>query len=177
MSEDIKVEISGDIRKLDVRPGDRLVLNLDQPVSFEAAERMSSYVKGWIGVPGIGVLVLEKGMSLSVIRPQREKTWVIGSSEPVVFRNVSGQPELIDKDALIYRYSDFSDDEVVALWEGGRKNNIWFDGDTTNLDIGRPRHGTYRTDRSRGLFQLGSPSYEAICVEVRPADGPISHKG
>lgn len=71
--------------------------------------------------------------------------------------NVS--PVLIDPTNLIYQYTDFAG-TVAALWEGG-KSTYGYAGNTTNLYAGSVAAGQYRTDNSRGLFQLGTlPTYQ-----------------
>jgi hypothetical protein len=66
--------------------------------------------------------------------------------------NVS--PVLIDAANLVYQYTD-GPGTVVNLYEGVAKT-ITFASDTTNLYSGTTPAGQYRTDNSRGLFQLGS---------------------
>jgi hypothetical protein len=60
---------------------------------------------------------------------------------------------LIDRANRIYQYND-GPGEVVALYEGGAET-ITFQADTTNLYSGSTTPGSYRTDNSRGLLQLG----------------------
>lgn len=72
------------------------------------------------------------------------------SGNPI--RNVT--PVLIDPVALIYQYTD-GPGTVVTLYEGGA-TTITFASNTTNLYAGTTPAGQYRTDNSRGLFQLGS---------------------
>lgn len=60
---------------------------------------------------------------------------------------------LIDRDNLIYQYND-GPGTVVALYEGAALT-ITFQADTTDLYTGTTTSGSYRTDNSRGLIQLG----------------------
>lgn len=60
---------------------------------------------------------------------------------------------LIDRDNLIYQYND-GPGTVVALYEGAA-TTITFGSNTTDLYTGSTTPGTYRTDNSRGLIQLG----------------------
>ncbi|MDR3538240.1 MAG: hypothetical protein P4L71_17225 [Acetobacteraceae bacterium] len=78
-------------------------------------------------------------------------------------------PVLIDAAALIYQYTD-GPGTVVNLYEGAALT-IVSAGDTTNLYAGSTAAGHYRTDNSRGLFQLGSPpaSGYAITCDVTGA--------
>jgi hypothetical protein len=82
------------------------------------------------------------------------------SSNPVC--NVS--PVLVDPSARIYAISD-GPATVVNLYEGGA-STITFQADTTNLYIGSTSAGQYRTDKSRGLFQLGGTPARAITADV-----------
>lgn len=75
-------------------------------------------------------------------------------------RNVT--PVLVDSVNLIYQYSDAAG-TVVNLYEGGALT-ILFDSDTANLYVGSTPAGYYRTDNSRGLFQLGSPPAPSYAI-------------
>ena len=85
-----------------------------------------------------------------------------GGTSTYPIRNVA--PVLVDATALIYQYSD-GPGTVQALYEGG-DTNIVFDSNTTNLYAGSTPAGKYRTDNSRGLFQLGSTAVRQITVDV-----------
>ena len=76
--------------------------------------------------------------------------------------NVS--PVLIDPVNLIYQYND-ARGTVVNLYQGGATSNT-FQVDTTNLYAGTTTAGQYRTDNSRGLFQLGSVPSATITADV-----------
>ena len=71
-------------------------------------------------------------------------------------------PTLVDPVNRIYQYND-ARGTVVALYEGGALT-ITFQSDTTNLYSGTTTPGQYRTDNSRGLFQLGSPPAPAYAI-------------
>lgn len=73
-------------------------------------------------------------------------------------------PVLIDPANLIYQYSD-GPGTVVRLYEGADLN-ITFQADTANLYVGATTAGKYRTDNSRGLFQLGSLAQRQITADV-----------
>lgn len=73
-------------------------------------------------------------------------------------------PTLVDPVNRIYQYSD-GPGTVVRLYEGGAEV-ITYDGDTTNLYTGSLPAGRYRTDNSRGMFQLGSVAVNAITCDV-----------
>ncbi len=81
------------------------------------------------------------------------------SGNPI--RNVT--PILIDATNRIYQYTDAAG-TIVALYEGGDMN-ITFSANTTNLYAGSTPAGQYRTDNSRGLFQLGSTPARTITVD------------
>lgn len=82
------------------------------------------------------------------------------SSNPVC--NVT--PTLLDPVNLIYQYND-ARGTVQQLYEGGARV-ITRATNTTNLYSGSTPAGWYRTDNSRGLFQLGSPPVHAITADV-----------
>jgi hypothetical protein len=88
-----------------------------------------------------------------------------GGSASYPVRNV--MPVLVDPTALIYQYTD-GPGTVVALYEGGDAQ-IPFASDTTDLYSGVTPAGQYRTDNSKGLFQLGSRPVRAITVDVTGA--------
>lgn len=73
-------------------------------------------------------------------------------------------PVLIDPVNLIYQYTDAAG-TVAALYEGGA-TNITFSTNTTNLYAGSTPAGQYRTDNSRGMFQLGSSPVGAITLDA-----------
>lgn len=85
------------------------------------------------------------------------------SSSPI--KNIT--PVLIDPVNLIYQYSD-APGTVVNLYEGGALT-ITRQTDTTNLYAGSTNAGQFRTDNSRGLFQLGSNPAGAITLDVTGA--------
>ncbi|MGE4044456.1 MAG: hypothetical protein AB7F35_06360 [Acetobacteraceae bacterium] len=73
-------------------------------------------------------------------------------------------PVLIDPTNRIYQYND-GPGTVVALYERGA-TGITFQSDTTDLYAGSTSAGQYRTDNSRGLFQLGSDPVGTITVDA-----------
>ena len=82
------------------------------------------------------------------------------TAEPI--RNIT--PTLVDPLNRIYQYTD-GRGSVVKLYEGAAEV-ITYAGDTTNLYAGNTQNGRYRTDNSRGLFQLGSNPVHAITCDV-----------
>lgn len=76
-------------------------------------------------------------------------------------------PILIDPVNLIYQYTD-GPGQLSFLYEGAAtgQGSIQFAGDTTDLYSGSTPFGQYRTDNSRGLFQLGSVPVGQITVDV-----------
>jgi len=90
-------------------------------------------------------------------------------------------PTLVDPNpaGFIYQYSD-QPGQVIALYEAAATGTgaITFAGDTTNLWAGTTPIGRYRTDNSRGMFQLGSLPVGQITVDAIGQfgiAGPISH--
>lgn len=86
------------------------------------------------------------------------------------------EPVLIDPTNRIYQYND-APGTVVAISEGGLSGSITFQADTTNLYSGTTNAGQYRTDNSRGLFQLGSSPVRTITADVTgafPAVGALT---
>jgi len=73
------------------------------------------------------------------------------------------KPVLIDPTNRIWQYTDAAGG-IVALYERGQ-TGITFSADTTNLYAGSTPAGQYRTDNSRGLFQLGSTPVGEITVD------------
>jgi hypothetical protein len=92
----------------------------------------------------------------------RPKPKARGGTSDNPINNVT--PVLIDPDKLIYQYSD-GPGTVVSLYEGGKKT-ITFDADTTDLYTGTTASGKYRTDDSRGLFQLATAPARQITCDV-----------
>jgi hypothetical protein len=93
------------------------------------------------------------------------------SNNPI--RNIT--PTLVDPTNRIYQYND-GRGRVLAVLEGGAAV-ITFDSDTTNLYAGTTPAGKYRTDNSRGLFQLGSVPVHTITANVTgqfPVAGTIT---
>lgn len=85
-----------------------------------------------------------------------------GGTAASPIRNVT--PVLMDPARLIYQYSD-GPGTVVTAYEGAAA--VWtYAGDTTNLYAGSTAAGSYRTDNSRGLFQLGSNPQRAVTADV-----------
>jgi hypothetical protein len=88
-------------------------------------------------------------------------------------------PVLIDPTNLIYQYNDAAG-TVVALYERGATgaSGIVFQANTTDLYTGTTTAGQYRTDNSRGLFQLGSPPVGQITLTATgqfPTAGNITN--
>jgi hypothetical protein len=90
------------------------------------------------------------------------------AGEPI--RNV--QPVLIDPTNRIYQYND-GPGTVVTLYEKGLGGAITFQANTTNLYSGTTSSGSYRTDNSRGLFQLGATPIGTITADVT-GDFPVA---
>lgn len=73
-------------------------------------------------------------------------------------------PVLIDPTNLIYQYND-GPGTIQALYERGAEV-ITFESDTTDLYSGSTTSGKYRTDNSRGMFQLGATPQGQITVDA-----------
>jgi hypothetical protein len=54
-----------DIRRIEIKPGDKLVLRVDAPISDEMATRLRKHLEGF--APGVPVLILDSGMSLDIL--------------------------------------------------------------------------------------------------------------
>nr|WP_314074419.1 hypothetical protein [uncultured Roseococcus sp.] len=76
-------------------------------------------------------------------------------------------PVLVDPLNRVYQWND-GPGALIQLYERGGAV-FTFAGDTTNLYAGTTPSGSYRTDRSRGLFQLGAPAQGAITADVTGA--------
>lgn len=74
------------------------------------------------------------------------------------------QPVLLDPTNRIYQYTD-GKGTIIALYERGA-TGIALDSDTANLYAGSTAAGKYRTDNSRGIFQLGSTPVGQITVDA-----------
>lgn len=99
-----------------------------------------------------------------------------GGTISAPIRNVT--PLLIDTTLQIYQYTD-GPGTVVSLYEGGA-TVIPFQADTANLYVGSASPGQYRTDNSRGLFQLGSTPQRTITADVTgafPVAGVVTAAG
>lgn len=99
-----------------------------------------------------------------------------GGTVSAPIRNVT--PLLIDPVQQIYQYTD-GPGTVVSLYEGGAAV-ITFQADTANLYSGSTSPGQYRTDNSRGLFQLGSTPQRTITTDVTgrfPVAGVVTAAG
>lgn len=99
-----------------------------------------------------------------------------GGTISAPIRNVT--PILIDPTNQIYQYTNGAG-TVVSLYEGGALD-ITFQADTTDLYSGSTSPGQYRTDNSRGLFQLGSTPQRTITADVTgafPVAGVVTAAG
>jgi hypothetical protein len=62
----------GDIRRVEVRPGDRLVVRLDCPVDDAEFDMLLARLREAFG-PGVPILLLEPGIDITVIgRPEAD---------------------------------------------------------------------------------------------------------
>ncbi len=70
MSKDIEIRFVGDMHRLEVKPGDKFVLQCEQDISQEMAERIRHYVRDFLG-EDVRVLVLSSGLKLGVVSGDR----------------------------------------------------------------------------------------------------------
>jgi hypothetical protein len=95
----------------------------------------------------------------------KPKPMARGGTASAPIYNIS--PVLIDPAQLIYQYTD-GPGTVVRAYEGGAA--VWTsDGDVSSLYGGSVPAGHYRTDNSRGLFQLGSQPVGTVTADVTGA--------
>ena len=69
MGDVMEITVKGELRRIDVRPGDKFVLNVDQPVSAQSAHRLQEIWRQFIEGEA-PLLILERGMELAVIREE-----------------------------------------------------------------------------------------------------------
>ncbi len=76
-------------------------------------------------------------------------------------------PVLVDALNLIYQWND-GPGELVNMYEGA-DTGITFQEDVADLYAGATNSGQYRTNKARGLFQLGRKPVREITVDVTGA--------
>lgn len=70
MEDANEIRFVGDLRRCDVRPGDRFVLTVERPISRDTHDRIQAVWRDFIGSDNPAkLLVLEDGMHLGVIGP------------------------------------------------------------------------------------------------------------
>lgn len=62
-----EVTFLGDLRRLDVKPGDRFVIMTDQRLTAEHYRKLQELWAGFIGSDGNKILVLDGGMKIGAI--------------------------------------------------------------------------------------------------------------
>ncbi len=67
---DGEIRYLGDLQRLSLKPGDKLVLTVKGHISMEMAERLRESVKKHIG--DFPVIVLEDGMTLGAVSAEAE---------------------------------------------------------------------------------------------------------
>lgn len=78
-----------------------------------------------------------------------------GKPKPLMYgKCVNVTPILIDQANLIYQFHSGSSQALNNVYDNGAA--VTFQADTTNLYSGSTTAGQYRSDISRGLFQLGA---------------------
>lgn len=66
-----QIRYLGDLQRLDLKPGDKLVLTLSSRVSRETLDRISLELQAFAG-QDVKVLVLDEGMKLGAIGQEKE---------------------------------------------------------------------------------------------------------
>ena len=79
-------------------------------------------------------------------------------------RTYNVSPVLIDAVNRVYQWTD-GPGTISAVYEGGG-GSITFAGDTADLYSGSTPPGQYRTNKARGLLQLGSNPVQQITADV-----------
>jgi hypothetical protein len=62
-----EIRFTGDLQRLEVRPGDVFVLSVDQAIDTHTADWLRTYVSKQIGCTADKVLVLSDGLKLEVV--------------------------------------------------------------------------------------------------------------
>jgi hypothetical protein len=66
-----RFRLRGAVKLLRVRAGDKIVYTTDQAITAESAQRMKDLFERVLP-PGVDVLVIDRGSSLSVLRAEKE---------------------------------------------------------------------------------------------------------
>jgi hypothetical protein len=56
-----------EVQRLTLKPGDLLVVRTDETLDAQTADRLRERLYAWLGVPGVRILVLDRGASLEVV--------------------------------------------------------------------------------------------------------------
>ncbi|MDX0973548.1 hypothetical protein GOL21_28160 [Sinorhizobium medicae] len=79
-----QLRLPGDLKRLDLKPGDRFVLSVDRPISMEMCERIQKLWRDFIGDDSEHrLMVLDAGIELSVINVEAKSEISIHGSEPI----------------------------------------------------------------------------------------------
>lgn len=70
--KDIEIKLLGDLQRLETKPGDRFVLKMDADISADMAEKLQQHWRLWSKSEFGDLLILGKGISLSVIGKEPE---------------------------------------------------------------------------------------------------------
>lgn len=151
---------------------------LDQPYD-DFGVTFGGLAQDWHGTEN-GVEVQLRDATLELERAIQSATYgggggldgdaaIKGLTKPMVRGSVPGNitPVLIDAAKRIYQYTDFAG-SVVNLYEDGMTGVgfIEFEADTSDLWSGATTAGKYRTDDSKGLFQLGLDPVGEITLDA-----------
>ena len=63
-----KIKYLGDVQRLEVRPGDVVVLSVAAPLSMATSKRLVTYVEGIL--PGTRCIILDGGLKIGVLSAQ-----------------------------------------------------------------------------------------------------------
>ena len=193
--DDVSTSFSSDARPVELKRGVRTWdalrgLYLDPP-SSSLATLFRGMAQGW-RIDETALEVPIKDASYWLEQPYQRTTYagtggyegdasLAGQTKPRARGGTATMPirqctpVLLDAVNRIYQYSD-APGQVVQVYERGAIG-FGYAGDTTNLYAGSTPSGSYRTDNSRALLQLGAAAQGAITVEVIgefPTAGAVS---
>ena len=101
--KDVAGEITflGELRRLDVKPGDRFVIMTDQRLTVEHYRKLQELWSGFIGSDGNKLLVLDGGMKIGAIGPASNNDLLAANKEVLGMLEEHGGsivPYLLDSD-------------------------------------------------------------------------------
>lgn len=63
--EEIELRYRGDVQRLRLEPGDKLVVKIDVGLEPETRQRIQKFIEEWSGVP---VLIIDARMAIDVLK-------------------------------------------------------------------------------------------------------------